>query len=355
MLEIDGSLGEGGGSVVRITTAICALLRKPVRIFNIRVKRQKPGLQSQHLKAVEVLAKMTAAEVSGAEIGSTEIVFSPTKICGGTYRADIGTAGSTTLILQTIMPPAAFADGKIAVEITGGTDNPMAPPIDFWKNVTLRVIERMGYRAKIECLRRGHYPAGGGIVRAEITPTEMLDPIKLMEPGKAERILGVAHCVKLHPNVAQRMAHAAARRLLKAGYSNIDIKKETYPPESDPHLAPGAGITLWAETENMCVLGASALGRPGKPAERVGEEAAANLIKQLESGAGVDEHLADQLIPYMTIAGGRSEIMCSKLTLHTVTNIILMEKIAGVKFEIEGELNQPARIAVQGIGFRRGS
>jgi len=354
MLEIDGSLGEGGGSVVRVAIATCSLLRKPARIFNIRVKRPKPGLQPQHLKAVEVLAEMTRAEVKGAEIGSTEIFFRPTKICGGTYRADIGTAGSTTLILQTIMPPAAFADSKVEIEITGGTDNPMAPPIDFWRNVTLRILERMGYRAKIECLRRGHYPAGGGIVRAEISPVEKLDPINLTEPGKVKRILGIAHCVRLPQQVAQRMAHAAAKRLLKAGYSDIDIKKETYEPESDPHLAPGAGITLWAETENMCVLGASALGKPGKPAEKVGEEAATDLIKQIESGGGVDEHLADQVIPYMTIADGRSEIKCSKLTLHTVTNIILMEKIAGVKFEINGELNHPARIAVQGIGLRRG-
>ncbi|MEM1689215.1 MAG: RNA 3'-terminal phosphate cyclase [Candidatus Hadarchaeales archaeon] len=353
MLEIDGSIGEGGGSVVRISTAICALLGKPVRIFNIRAKRPKPGLQPQHLKAIKALAEITSGEVKGAQIGSTEIHFYPGKILSGNYRIDIGTAGSTTLILQTIMPPAAFADGSITVEISGGTDNPMAPPIDFWKNVTLRILEKMGYRAKIECLRRGHYPVGGGLIKAEIEPIEILKSIVLTEPGKVERILGIAHSVKLPPNVAQRMAHAATKKLLRAGYSNIEIKKETYKPEEDPHLAPGAGITLWAETENGCILGASALGKPGKPAERVGEEAANKLAAQLSSGAGVDEHLADQLIPYMAIANGRSEISCAKLTLHTMTNIILMEKIVGVRFDIKGEMGEFARISVEGIGFKK--
>jgi len=353
MLEIDGSIGEGGGSVVRISTSICGLLGKPIRIFNIRAKRPKPGLQHQHLRAIEALAMLTRAEVEGAGIGSTEIIFRPREIKGGDYRIDIGTAGSTTLILQTLLPPAAFADGPVRIEVSGGTDNPMAPPIDFWQNVFLRTIAKMGYKVRVECLRRGHYPAGGGLIRAEVEPIESVEPINLTQAGGVRKIFGNAHAVKLPPNVAQRMAHAATKRLLKAGYSEVEIKKETYDPSKDPHLSPGAGITLWAETETGCILGASALGKPGKPAEKVGEEAANKLIGCLQTGACVDEHLADQLIPYMTIAKGRSEITCSKLTLHTMTNIILMEKIVGVKFDVKGDIGEPARISVDGIGFRR--
>ena len=353
MIEVDGSIGEGGGSVLRTALALSAVSRNPIHIYNIRAKRTKPGLQPQHLRGVEALTKLANARIDGLRLNSTELTFEPSVIEGGKYRVDIGTAGSTTLILQILMPAAAFASDSIEVEITGGTDNPMAPPIDFLKNITLPTLRKMGYQGKAECVRRGHYPRGGGIVHAHIEPVPKLQALKLTEPGKVVQIAGVAHCVRLPAHIATRMAHAASKVLIKAGYSKVDIKAESYGTARDPHLGPGAGIVLWAETELGAILGASSLGRPRKPAEQVGQEAAESLAKQLDTGFAVDRHLTDQLIPYLALADGTSEIKSTELTSHALTNIALVEQILGAKFEVEGELGHPGKIHVKGLGFTR--
>jgi len=230
----------------------------------------------------------------------------------------------------------------------------LAPPVDFMKNVTLPILHRMGYRCEVECVRRGHYPRGGGVVRAYIEPVQRLNAIKLTEPGKVTRVSGLAHCVRLPEHIATRMAHAASTALIKAGYSKVNIKAESYPPAKDPHLGPGTGITLWAETEQGAILGASSLGRLGKPAEQVGREAAETLVKQLRTGCAVDRHLTDQLVLYLALAAGKSEITSAELTLHALTNITLVKQILGVEFEVDGQRGQPGRIGVEGLGFVRG-
>ncbi|MDI6884168.1 MAG: RNA 3'-terminal phosphate cyclase [Hadesarchaea archaeon] len=353
MIEVDGSVGEGGGAVLRTALALSAVSQHPIHIFNVRAKRKKPGLQPQHLRGVEALAKLTNARVEGMELNSTELVFEPGAIEGGRYHVDIGTAGSTTLILQILMPAATFARKPIEVEITGGTDNPMAIPIDFLKNVTMPTLQKMGYQGEVECVRRGHYPRGGGIVRARIEPVEKLRALKLTKPGRVICVAGVAHCVRLPAHIATRMAHAASMALVKAGHTKVNIKAESYSPTQDPHLGPGTGITLWAETEGGAILGASSLGERGKPAERVGGEAAESLLTQLQTGCAVDRHLTDQLVPYLALAEGTSEITSVELTSHALTNIALLEQIMGVKFDVKGDLGHPGRIRVQGTGFSR--
>ncbi|MEW6592689.1 MAG: RNA 3'-terminal phosphate cyclase [Candidatus Hadarchaeota archaeon] len=351
MIEVDGSAGEGGGAILRTAIALSAVSGSPLRMFNIRAKRDRPGLQPQHLKAVEALARLTNAEVDGLQLHSTEITFKPGSLEGGRHHIDIGTAGSTTLILQALMPAAAFTQNPVEVEINGGTDNPFAPPVDFLKNVTLPTLRKMGYRGEVVCLQRGHYPKGGGVLRAKIEPVEKLMPLHLTGPGKVAKVSGLTHAVRLPEKIAVRMAHAASSTLIQFGHSNVKIKTETYEPSQDPHLGPGTGITLWAETENGAVLGASSLGKLGKPAEQVGKEAAENLAKEIKTGAAVDRHLTDQLIPYLALAEGVSEITSSELTMHTLTNISLVEQILGVKFEVNGEQGKPGSIRVQGMGF----
>jgi len=211
----------------------------------------------------------------------------------------------------------------------------------------------MGYRGEVECVQRGHYPRGGGIVRAHIEPLEKLQALRLTEPGRVVHVAGVAHCVRLPAHIATRMAHAASKALIKAGHAKVDIKAESYPPTQDPHLGPGTGITLWAETESGAILGASSLGERGKLAEQVGREAAESLIEQLQTGRAVDRHLTDQLVPYLALAGGESEITSAELTSHALTNIALVEQILGVRFEVEGELKQPGRIRVEGLGHTK--
>jgi len=227
----------------------------------------------------------------------------------------------------------------------------MAPPADHLTNVTLPALRKMCYVGEVELVRRGHYPRGGGIVRARIEPVQRLRAIRLTETGKVTHIAGVSHCVRLPAHIATRQAHAAKQVLLRAGYADADVKIESYEPSKDPHLGPGTGITLWAETEKGAILGGSCLGRLGKPAERVGSEAADDLLNQLRTGCAVDRYLTDQLISYMALAEGMSKITSAELTSHTITNIELVEKILGVKFEVEGQRGQPGRIRVEGLGF----
>lgn len=347
MIEIDGSMGEGGGSVVRIAVSLSAVSQQPVRVFNIRARRSKPGLNPQHLRAVEAVAKLSNAKADGLTIGSKEITFYPGTIAGGKHRIDVGTAGSTTLVLQAIMPAAALAPGPVDLEITGGTDNPQAPPIDFLENVSLRILRQMGYEGEVSCVRRGHYPRGGGIIRARITPVKRLLPLKLLNQGNVVKICGIVHCILLPSHVARRMAHAATRTLISAGFSNVEIKTEISEREG---VGPGAGITLWAETDSGAILGGSSIGRPGKMAEHVGREAAESLLKEIKGGGAVDSHAIDQLIPYLALAQGVSQVKTSLLTPHALTNIVLVEKILGVRFHVEGDLGAPGVVRVEGIG-----
>jgi RNA 3'-phosphate cyclase len=354
MIEIDGSQLEGGGSIVRISTALAALIQKPIRVYQIRAKRAKPGLRPQHLEGLRALARLCDGQLEGDVLDSKEIKLYPGAIRAKRINVSIKTAGSIGLVLQSLMLPAAFSDGTITVEFKGGaTDGPLAPPIDFLKNVTLPTLRKMGYRGEVECIRRGHYPRGGGVVRARIEPVEKLQALRLTEPGRAVRIGGVAHCVRLPAHIATRMAHAASMALIKAGHAKVDIKAESYPPTQDQHLGPGTGITLWTETEGGAVLGASSLGERGKPAEQVGREAAQSLLKQLQTGRAVDRHLTDQLVPYLALAEGVSEITSAEITSHALTNVALVEQILGVKFEVEGGLKQPGRISVEGLGHTR--
>jgi len=185
-----------------------------------------------------------------------------------------------------------------------------------------------------------------------IEPVQVLKSISLPEPGKYSTVEGISHCVRLPSHVAQRQAASAKDKLASEGISDVNIAIETYPPDQDPHIAPGSGITLLVKSSAGCIIGADSIGERGKPAELVGEEAAIKLLSEIESGASVDRHLGDILIPYMAVAEGRSEFSVSQITMHTLTNIKVAEIVAGVKFDLQGDVKKPGRISVQGIGLR---
>ncbi len=352
MIEVDGSIGEGGGQVLRTSIALSALLGEPVKIFNIRAKRSPPGLKAQHITGVKAVASLVGAEVEGLELGSQVLTFVPKERRGGSFSFDVGTAGSISLVLQALLPAAAFAPSPVELTVRGGTDVKWAPPIDYMKHVFAPIMAKMGYSVSIEVVRRGHYPRGGGIVKVRANPVSTLSPLRLEKRGAITRIRGISHCVRLPSHVAKRQAYAAYRLLKEEGFGgDLHIDVESYPPNKDPHLGPGSGIVLWAETDRGCVLGADALGERGKPAEQVGEEAAGKLLKELRGKATVDIHMADMLIPYMAIADGESVIRTRELTLHAFTNIKITEMITGVKFEVQGTLGAPAIIRVKGISF----
>jgi RNA 3'-terminal phosphate cyclase (ATP) len=352
LIVIPGDFLEGGGQIVRTSIALAALTSKEVRINKIREKRPNPGLQAQHVTAVKALAAICEAETEGLVQGSRELVFRPRRHVSGAFSFDVGTAGSIPLILQALMPSAAFAPNKVELNLTGGTDVKWSPTIDYVRFVVLPVLRLMGYQGALDLQRRGHYPKGGGKVKMTIDPVRALKSIRLLERGTRVSLEGVSHCVKLPSHVAQRQASAAYEKLSRGGVNGANIAIETYPPDQDTHLGPGSGITLVLKSSDNSTIGADSIGERGKPAERVGEDAATKLLAEINAKAPVDRHMADILIPYMAVAEGYSEISTSDLTLHTMTNIKVAETIAGVKFDIRGEMHGPGRVAVQGIGLR---
>lgn len=325
MIEIDGSLGEGGGSIVRISAALSALTSKPFHIFNIRSNRPKGGLAAQHMNAVKSVALISNAQTTGLDVGSTQMKFRPGDLNGGDFDIDVKTAGGIGLILQAFMIVSPFAGEKSHIQITGGTDNQWAPSVDYIKNVTLPILEKMGYKAKIELLKRGHYPKGGGKAIGQIYPIKKLNPINLLN-AEIDEIKGISHATNLPLHVAERQARAAEYVLKKTGH-DIDIEIE----HSTTGLSPGSGIVVW--TQGNTRLGGSSIGKRGKTAEIVGQEAAKSLLNSLKSNSALDEHMGDQIIPYMALAGN-SEVKISKLTMHTLTNLNIVDKFITREFEV---------------------
>ncbi len=352
MIVVPGDLLEGGGQILRVSAAFSAVTGKAIRVTNVRAKRSNPGLRAQHLNAVQAVAKLTGARTAGLQIGSKEVEIAPGPPKAGNFQVDVGTAGSTSLVLQALMPAMAFAPGKVLVEVKGGTNNPQAPAIDFLQNVLLKTLSRMGLKASIELIRRGFYPRGQGIVRASTEPVKTLSPLKLTDFGHVTKIHGLSYSSRLPPHIVTRMAKTAEQTLREASYQNVEIELECLGP-GDRRCAvnPGCGIILFAELSSGAVMGADGLGEVGKPAERVGKETALDLLKQLRSGAPVDKHLGDQLIVWASLAGGESILRVSELTLHTLTCVEVSQRIVGAKIEIKGEMGSPSTIMCQGVGL----
>lgn len=349
---IDGSFGEGGGQILRTSVALSSILMKPIKVINIRAKRRNPGLQSQHITAVRAAAELTGATVEGLQLRSTEIKYIPKEFRPGRYRFDIGTAGSITLVLQTLIPILCFMPRRTEVEISGGTDVPWSPPIDYLRNVIAHFLKLLGVDLEVRLVRRGHYPVGGGLVSVSVNNSPVkLRAIKLLERGNVVEVRGVSHCVKLPKHVAERQAKAAEEYLRNSGIKvPINIEIEYYEPEEDPHLGPGSGIVLWAETDRGAVLGADALGARGRRAEEVGIEAARKLINELSANTPLDSHMSDNIITYLALANGTSEVRGSSLTMHTYTNIEVVRRLVNTEIIVEGELNKPFKVRIKGIG-----
>lgn len=306
MIEIDGSYGEGGGQIVRTSVALSAVTGKPVRITRIRQGRPRPGLAPQHVQAISALARLCSAKTSGVTPRSSEISFIPGDICSGDFQVDIGTAGSVTLLMQCLLPAMLRAEGPVSLQVSGGTDVAWSPTIDYFNQVFLAALARFGARANLTLRRRGYYPQGQGSVLLQVEPG-VLKPADLGPEGPGT-VSGVSHCSNLPEHVALRQAEAAASCLREAGYEAL-VDREVL---SLPSM--GSGISLWQGHK-----GASALGKRGLPAEKVGRAAAEEIVAELRSPCAVDVHLADQLIPYLALAGGSFTVR--EITMHARTNI----------------------------------
>src|SRR5713101_2271946 len=337
MIEVDGSFGEGGGQVLRTAVALAAVLSKEIHVFNIRAGRAEPGIRPQHLTGVKAAAELCSANLRGLEVGSAEFIFKPGRLKAGTFRFDVGTAGSVTLVLQTLMPILAFAPGAVQLEITGGTDVKWSPPIDYLRLVTLPILKKIGYLGDLEIVRRGHYPKGGGLVRFSTKGPSKLQPLPNNESGPISRILGISHATALPRHVAERQAAAARKRLEEAKLPSSSIDLEVM--DDGRQLGPGSGIVLYAETQNGDILGSDALGERGRPAEEVGSSAGRILVEEVESKAMLDRHMGDIIVPYLVLAEGTSEVSISRVTQHVQTNVKVAEWLTGARFNLEGEID----------------
>ncbi len=336
-LIVDGSAGEGGGQVLRSSLALAMVTGRRVRIHSIRARRKKPGLRRQHLTALMAARDVCGAEVHGAEVGSREVVFVPGDVRAGEYRFSIGTAGSTTLVAQTLLPALVLAGGPSRLVLEGGTHNPLAPPFDFLARAYLPLLERMGPKVRSTLRRPGFYPAGGGEMVLEIEPCEKLSGLELVEPGRVRRRTVRSLLAHLPRHIAERELRLIAKR---TGWPRECFVVEELPSSR----GPGNAVVIELEQENVTEV-FTGFGKVRVPAETVARGAVRELHRYRKAGVAVGEHLADQLLLPLALAGSGSFTTLSPagdqggetlpLSGHATTQMELIPRFLDVRFEVE--------------------
>lgn len=350
-IHIDGSLGEGGGQVLRTSLALSALTGQPVQISNIRARRRNPGLAPQHLAGVKALARVCAAELKGASIGSSRVDFAPgAPAQPGRYVFDIstlagqGSAGAVTLLLQTLLWPLLFAEGESSLTLRGGTHVAWSPPADYIRDVLLPTLAPTGIDVDCELTAWGFYPVGGGELQVAIRPvTEPLRPLELTERGELVNVRGVGVAAELPAHIAQRISSRAMNVLRQARLS------ATVSAERVRSKGPGAGIFLTA-AYGQSRAGFSALGKQSKPSDAVADEACEALLTHHIDGAPVDPHLADQILVPLALAGGKSVFRTSQITQHLLTNADVIRTFIDADIRIDGGEGEAGTVTVVGVG-----
>lgn len=337
MLTIDGSQGEGGGQVLRTSLALSLMTGTPFRIENIRAKRKTPGLLRQHLTAVNAAVQVGDAAVEGAHVGSAALTFIPSAIRSGEYAFAIGTAGSTMLVLQTILLPLALADAPSTVELEGGTHNPAAPPFDFMDRAFLPLLRRMGAEVSLELLRPGFYPAGGGKIRATIAPATRLAKLDLGERGPITTRCARAVVANLPWSIAEREVKTAAEEL---DWPEDCLQAHTLTGSA----GPGNAISVIVGSEHVTDV-FTAFGERGVRAEDVARAAAKQARRYINSGAAAGEHLADQLLLPLAIGEGGC-FTTTPLSGHSLTNIDTIRRFVDRPIITEQVSNGVVRVAV---------
>ncbi|WP_237060295.1 RNA 3'-terminal phosphate cyclase [Microbulbifer sediminum] len=327
MHTIDGSQGEGGGQIFRSALTLSTCLGEPVRIRNIRAGRRKPGLMRQHLVCLHAAQAISGAQVTGDELGSTEVTFKPGKVNAGEYRFAIGTAGSTSLVFQTILLPLLLADGVSEVCLEGGTHNKQAPSFDFIQAGFLPVMAQMGYRAEVQLERFGFYPAGGGRWRARIYPVGELKPLALLERGAVLSKEALVTSAQIPGHVADReLRHIAS----KGDWAADELQRRQV-----DSFGPGNIVSLRVYAEHVTEV-IEVVGEKHLSSERVAGRAVKEFNRYMEAGVPVGEHLADQLLLPMVLGrGGRFRTLAP--SQHLLTNIDVIRQLTGMEISVRKE------------------
>lgn len=336
-IELDGSSGEGGGQILRSALTLSMITGLPFRIRHIRANRPKPGLMRQHLMAVRAAAAVCSADVTHAEVGSTELTFMPRAIRGGVYEFAIGTAGSATLVLQTLLPALLYADVPSVVRISGGTHNPKAPPAHFIERAYLRLLRAMGAQVEFELKRFGFYPNGGGELCAAVWPCPGLRQLELVERGALRGAGAEAYVAALPLAIAQRELDCVRKEL---GWDEAGL--QAHPLSNDQ--GPGNALLLTLESEHVTEV-FSAVGEKRVRAEAVAGGAVLEAQRYLASGAAVGEHLGDQLMLPLALAGG-GRYTIDHVSPHAITNAEVIAQFLPVSVTFEaGERRSLCTIA----------
>jgi len=345
MIEVDGGQQSGSGTIVRLATAFAALQRRPLHLFNARAKRAKPGLRPQHVTAVRACAELCGGSADGLAVGSREFTFVPgTAIPGGMLSWDIGTAGSATMLALGILPVACFANAPVTARITGGVFQDFAPSPHHMQHVLAALLSRMGVAAELRVIRPGYVPGGAGVIELRVRPVRRcLAALVLEEQGSLGEIRGVAIASHLDERrVSERMANACEARLAEAHLvCHIERTHDSLASQ------PGASLAVWAQTSTGCVLGADRAGALRRSAESIGHFVADHFLADLGTGATVDRHAADQVVPFAALAAGRSHCIVPNRTEHLETNLWLARQF-GARTSYENR-----RVEIDGIGLTR--
>ncbi len=341
-ITLDGAMGEGGGQVLRSALSLSLLTGRPFRLDNIRANRDRRGLRPQHLAAVQAAASVSGARVSGDRVGSEAIEFAPGPIRPGEYFFDIGTAGATSLVLQTLLLPLALAPEDSRITVQGGTHVPQSPCFHYLDWHWRLFLARMGIGFDLTMTLAGFYPEGGGGVEARIPGGARPQPLDLTERGPLRTVRGLSAVANLPREIAERQRRRALRQL-RAGLPQVtpEVTLEEFPASTR-----GTVLLLLAEFESgqACCF---ALGERGKRAEQVADEAVQALWAFLDSDGAVDHWLADQLLLPLAVAGGRSALRTSAVTSHLLTNAEVIRRFLPVEIGFDGRLGSPGTLHVQ--------
>ncbi|MFW6055608.1 MAG: RNA 3'-terminal phosphate cyclase [Thermodesulfobacteriota bacterium] len=351
ILSLDGAAGSGSGTIARDAACFAALTGRAVRLYNIRAKRGKPGLRPQHVKVLQACAEVCKGRLRKAEPGSREFEFYPrSQVRGGEYYWDIGTAGSTTMLLLGVLPLGLLADGPSIYVLRGGLFQDFAPSALHTRHVLMPILTSMGVEASLDIQRPGYVPSGGGCLECTVYPAKIgLRPLSRTDTGDVIEIRGLALSSYLEKRrVSRRMRQACEERLqgwnVPLAIEEINDSRQK-PAFREPAEQAGACLAVWARTSTGCLLGSDLAGAPGRPAEKIGQKVADRLIEDLSARACVDRFLADQLVPFAALAKGVSTYRIPMVTDHVETRLRLVEKFFGAQSEIHD-----AVVSIAGVG-----